>query len=173
LAWTLGDLKIVDGLAHDLLNNPHHFRGWQINPLEPFLLQLYAIWKGIEVNWANYPNAKLGVYQQVIQAWNDPAKLTGALDMCCDYHLMRTGESDYQEFYCPPYEVFPVEILAIYRLRTLLNLQTPTISHELMDSPLGKLPEPVQAKPDELLKRIFEVVEKEVPNLWAELKPSQ
>ncbi len=170
LAWALGDLRIVDWLGMDLLQNPHHFTGWGHNPLEPFLLQLYAVWKGIDVNWANYPKAKLGVYQQIFKSWNNPAKLSGALDICCDYHLMRTGESGYQEFCWHPYEIFPVEILAVYRARELLNLETPAIPHQLMDSPLGKLPEPVWSAPDELLQNILDVVEKEWPEIWQEVK---
>jgi hypothetical protein len=83
---------------------------------------------------------------------------------------MRTGQSGYQEFSWSPYEVFPVEILAVYRLRQLLNLETPAIRHQLMDSPLGKLPEPVRSAPDELLQKIMDVVEKEWRELWHEMR---
>ncbi|MBM4068781.1 MAG: WGR domain-containing protein [Planctomycetes bacterium] len=169
LAWSLGDLSIVRWLGEAMLKHPEHF-SWHFTPLEPYLLQLYALWKNIEINWANYPKAKLGVYQQIFSAWEDPAKLSVALEMCCDYHLLRTGESGYQEFSWSPYDIFPVEILAVHRVRELLGLPTPMIAHALMDSPLGKLPSPVHSPPDELLQRILDAIVQDAPELLAEVE---
>jgi hypothetical protein len=77
LAWALGDLKVVRWLSEELIRFPLNFGGWKHTPLEPMLLQLYALWQGIEINWANYPKAKLGVYKNLFAAWNEPAKLPG------------------------------------------------------------------------------------------------
>ncbi len=137
LAWTLGDFDVVHWLSKELIRCPTNFAGWTLTPLEPMLLQLYALWQKIDIDWANYPTANLGVYRQLFDAWNAPERLPAALEMCCDYHLMRTGESGYQEFNWEPYNIFPVEILAVHRLRELQGLPTPTIAHPLMDSPLG------------------------------------
>jgi hypothetical protein len=163
LAWALGDKKVVGWLSDELIRFPHNFKGWELTPLEPMLLQLYSLWRNIDINWQNYPKAKLGVYRSLFDAWHDPAKLRLALEMCCDYHCLRTGESGFQEFYNSPFNVLPAEILAVYRLREMQGLTTPTIEHELLETPLGELPAPVQCPPDELLQKIRDAVSREHP----------
>lgn len=171
LAWALGDLRVVEWMSEELIRFPKNFSGWEFNPLQPMLLQLYALWRNIEINWQNYPKAKLGVYRSLFNAWNDPAKFPTALEMCCDYHCLRTGESGYQEFYDSPFNILPAEILAVYRLREMQGLPTPTIEHELLNSPLGKLPAPVLSPPDELLQRIIETVSREHPSFEFVTRP--
>gem|GEM_PF-4683099 len=170
LAWALGDMKVVEWMSEELIRFPQNFNGWKINPLQPMLLQLYAFWRNIEINWQNYPKARFGVYRNLFDAWNEPAKLRTALEMCCDYHLLRTGEAGYQEFYDSPFNIVPAEILAVYRLREMQGLPTPTVEHELLNSPLGKLPAPVHSPPDELLQRIIDTVSREHPNFECVIK---
>lgn len=165
LAWALGDMNVVGWMSEELIRFPHHFKGWEFAPLEPMLLQLYSLWRETEINWQNYPKAKLGVYRSLFDAWHDPAKLGQALEMCCDYHCLRTGESGFQEFYDSPFNVLPAEILAVYRLREIQGLATPKIEHELLNTPLGKLPAPVQSPPDELLQAIRDAVSREHPEV--------
>lgn len=161
LAWALGDMTVVRWLSEELIRFPINFAGWRYTPLEPMLLQLYALWQNVEINWEDYRNPKLGVYRALFDAWNEPAKLPAALEMCCDYHLMRTGE--FKEFGWPPYQILPAEILAVYRLREMQGLPTPRIEHPLMDTPLGVLPAPVRCPPDELLRKIIDTVSREHP----------
>jgi hypothetical protein len=163
LAWALGDLKVVRWLSEELIRFPCNFKGWQINPLEPMLLQLYALWQGLDIDWANYPKAKLGVYRSLFAAWDEPARLPAALEICCDYHLIRTGESGYQEFFDHPFDILPAEILAVHRLRELQGLPMPVIAHPLMETALGSLPAPVRSPRDELLQKILDIIARDVP----------
>lgn len=165
LAWALGDMQVVTWMSEELIRFPGNFKGWEVTPLEPMLLQLYALWRKIEINWQNYPQAKLGVYRSLFDAWDDPAKVRVALEMCCDYHGLRTGESGYQEFYDSPFNIFPAEILAVFRLREMQGLTMLPIEHELLNSPLGKLPAAVQCPPDELLQKIIDTVAREHPEI--------
>ena len=165
LAWTLGDMKVVSWISEELIRFPYNFKGWEVTPLQPMLLQLYSLWRKTEINWQNYPKAKIGVYRSLFDAWDDPAKLGHALEMCCDYHCLRTGESGFQEFYDSPFNVLPAEILAVYRLREMQGLTTPRIEHELLNTPLGELPEPVQCPPDELLQSMRDAVSREHPDV--------
>lgn len=161
LAWALGDMKVVDWMSDEFVRFPSNFKGWEFTPLEPMLLQLYSLWRKTDINWQNYPKAKLGVYRSLFEAWHDPARLGQALEMCCDYHSLRTGESGFQEFHDSPFNVLPAEILAVYRLREMQGLTTPKIDHELLNTPLGELPAPVECQPDELLQAIRDAVSRE------------
>ncbi|HZZ78383.1 MAG TPA: hypothetical protein VFE62_07680 [Gemmataceae bacterium] len=173
LAWTLGDMGVVRWLSEEMIRFPYNFSGWQHTSLEPLLLALYGRWKNTEINWQNYPKAKLGIYQQVFNAWNDPTRLASILEQCCDYHMVRTSDSDIHEYSCSPYNIFPVEIHAIHRLRETEGLPMPTFAHVLMDSPLGVMPAPVHRPPDELLQRIVATATSEVPEFADQLRKSQ
>lgn len=163
LAWALGDMRVVGWMSEELIRFPCNFKGWELTLLEPMLLQLYSLWREIEINWQNYPKARLGVYQSLFDAWNDPSRIQLVLEMCCDYHCLRTGESGFQEFYNSPFDVLPAEILAVCRLREMQGLTMPKIEHELLRTPLGELPAPVQCPPDELLQKILDAVSREHP----------
>jgi hypothetical protein len=55
----LGDMRVVGWMSEESIRFPHNFKGWELTPLEPMLLQLYALWRNVEINWQNYPKAKL------------------------------------------------------------------------------------------------------------------
>ncbi|MSQ94191.1 MAG: hypothetical protein EXR98_06505 [Gemmataceae bacterium] len=133
------------------------------SPLSPFLLKLYSMRNPAIFDGVSEPEKSYGVYGTVFAAWDDPVKLAGALDVVCDYHMMRTGDD--HEFSWPPFETLATEILAVLRIRQELGLETPRIDNQLLDSPWCQLPGLVPLETDELLERLQQVARDEVPDL--------
>lgn len=109
----------------------------------------------IESDWGKgekLPNRlakhSLGPYQAVLDAWRDPEALAEPLRGSCDYHCQRITQNPrydpYPPFGNPPFSLFPVEILAIYKLRAEQGLETPEIEHPLLELPTASR-EPRQA----------------------------
>ncbi len=132
-------------------------------PLSRFLLKLYSLRNPAIFDGVSEPDKSFGVYGTVLAAWNDPAKLGGALDVACDYHMMRTGDD--HEFSWPPFGTFAAEIFAILRIRQELGLETPRIDHQLLDAPWRQLPDRVPLETDALLERLQQVARDDVPDL--------
>ena len=61
------------------------------------------------------------------------------------------------------YNLFPLEILAIQRIRREQGLPTPEIDHPLMQTPLAHPPEVMPHVEDELLNQVIAKVRKELP----------
>lgn len=121
LAITLGEWRIADYFCRHMLRVVN-FRVAN-SPLSRFLLKLYSLRNPSIFDNAPEPEKSYGVYGTVLTAWNAPAKLTGSLDVACDYHMMRTGED--HEFSWPPFQTLAAEILAIVRIRQELGLESP------------------------------------------------
>jgi hypothetical protein len=84
----------------------------------------------------------------------------------CDYHLGRIAleeENDYPEFEHVPYCWFPVEILAIKRIREEQGLSTPLPDLPLLQTVLGKVPSDLPQAKDELLDKVIAKVRSELP----------
>lgn len=135
------------------------FGSWQHTPFEPFALKLWGMAVGREISYAGRGIRSLGVYQGVLDAWNDAAGLERALYAACDYHLKNaTPGAGFPEFQWPPYDLFPAEVLAIVEVRKRMRMDTPEIDHPLMRSPLASPPPlPVMFPRDALLEEAFEV----------------
>jgi len=133
---------------------------WYAYSFPPFLIQLWAVRKGIAApELGPIENAGPGVYRRVLEAWNDPVALAPALFHACDYHLEQTidrGDST-KEFHFPPYNILPVDILAIIRVRDLLGLPTPEMDHPLMQTPVAK-PPPIDELPKHPQDALLEAV---------------
>lgn len=138
------------------------FDDWEANPFGAFMTKLYTLWKGIELELDD----SVGVYQQVLDAWHEPDKMPEALVAACDYHCARIdGEEHGLEFEYNPYSEFAAELLAIRRVRDDLGLETPEISHSLLDSPLAHPPERMPEYEDELLERVIELAKQDLPGV--------
>ena len=77
--------------------------------------------------------------------------------------MLRTGENG--EFSSLPFDAFPAEILAIYRIRQSLGLSIPPVDHQLLAPAWTKLPEHIPFKPDPLLRELIAVIQREEPAL--------
>jgi len=85
----------------------------------------------------------------------------------CDYHCQQCFDSpgEQADFVWFPYNVFPVEILAIQRVRKDLGLSVPLIVHPLLDSPLVQVPSTPPLVQDALLGRIKERARTDFPEI--------
>jgi hypothetical protein len=83
----------------------------------------------------------LGAYAGILSNWDIPEALAEPLVTACDYHCenLRERNDNLAEFDEPPFDLYPVEILAIYKVREGLGLETPKIDHPLMSTPLASL----------------------------------
>lgn len=85
--------------------------------------------------------------------------------MACDYHLAQSVDAqEHRQFVWAPYDLFPVDILAIARVREKQGLPMPEVDHPLMQTPLAK-PPPNDVRPhmppDPLLDAVIEKARKQ------------
>jgi hypothetical protein len=78
---------------------------------------------------------KCGVFSAILQGWNDDSVMGKAILDVCDYHVAKLGKQDC-EFEPYPYNIFPVELLALRAVRSKERLGTPDVAHPLLNSPL-------------------------------------
>lgn len=131
---------------------------WTRRIFEPFVMVLLKRIRGESVH-KEFATRDLGVYGEVIEAWENPTQLGQALSHICDYHCQQMDGDVfkwYPEFDRPPFDLLPVEILAIRRIRQQLGLAMPEVQHPLLDLPTANLPPPApeDTQPDEVLRRI-------------------
>jgi hypothetical protein len=140
---------------------PDFLTDWGKSPLFPFMAWLYARWRGRMLEMSQAALRDLGVYQQVVEGWDDDAVLANALREACDYHCARTDSEHANrvpEFWQSPYPVFPAEIIAIQRVREEQTGRKIVVDHPLMNSPSGSVPDSMPKFEDPLLERFKERV---------------
>ena len=126
-----------------------------------FLLKLWSMHRGLpEIKVTRPDVTTLGVYQRVLDAWSNPVELRAALSAACDHHLSQSWSGNWVEFGDSPYQMLPVDILAIARVRRDLGLEMPTVEHPLLSTPLATLPpreqRPRMPQPDPLLEKVIQ-----------------
>jgi len=126
------------------LDDQKIFSVWIESPFAAFMVKLWGLYRGLEIDVARPKVAPLGVYQRILDAWHDEAALANAVSAACDYHLEQTREAGYPEFYFPPYRLFPADILVIGTVRRKFGLSMPEVFHPLLDTPLAKVPPPTE-----------------------------
>jgi predicted DNA-binding WGR domain protein len=165
-ALGLGETAVAEWCGRAALRHPRAFDiGHPLLPLQPFLIRLYALWKQARLDDERFPQAKLGVYREVLDAWHDEGRLAAALVRACDYHARQARRDEVlSEFTHFPADLFPAEILAVYRVRRDLGLPTPEVQHPILATPLGRPPTSIPATPDDVLDRVMTAVEEELPD---------
>ncbi len=129
------------------------FPEWHLTAFEPFMVKLYALWQGRDLDVRRPGICRLGVYQQVFDAWKSEQGFAAALRAICDYHCARSDQLGDNEFQWSVYDVFPAEVLALLRIRQELGLPQVRIDHPLLDNPLARPPEEITPVHDELMER--------------------
>lgn len=74
-------------------------------------------------------------YQKVASSWGDVIRLADAVRQCCDFHCDNISESksdSVAEFQGPPYDLIPIEIMALYSVRSHFGLSNPVVNHPLL-----------------------------------------
>ena len=95
---------------------------------------------------------KPSVYDEIMAAWDAPDRLAALLSTACDFHIRNPGP--YENFVAYPFDCYPAELLAIFRVRQRLGLETPPVSHPLLESPLARPPIPLPEFSEPAMQRI-------------------
>jgi hypothetical protein len=118
-------------------------------------LQFYALFRRRKFDVKDYTSESLGVYQAVLDGWQNEKAYLKACLQACDYHVERMHEEEgFSEFLGAPENLLPVEILMIRRIRDDLGLPNPEIDHPLMQTPLGHPPKQLPEIKDNLLDKV-------------------
>ena len=147
-----------DILLRSLVDQAQSSKPWWVcSPFTAFMIRLCQLWSGTAAGQARPTMESLGGYASVIDAWTrGGAELAKAINLACDFHCVRLrprlhGEGDFD------YDLVggdPCEILAIYRIREQLGLDTPKIRRPLLDSPLANPPMHIPRIEDPLLDEV-------------------
>lgn len=123
---------------------------------DPFMLQLFATAHEVSMTAIRIPCAPLGVYGELLDAWNNDRRFASALIKICDYHIERSIEerAAHSEFVSVPHNLFPAEILAAKRIRGSSGLQWPDAEHPLLRSPLAELPSSLPGSTNEIVDQV-------------------
>ncbi|ELX1985314.1 hypothetical protein ONI83_004746 [Escherichia coli] len=151
----------------------------------PWTLRYAAMGLSIIHDWLQIPLDldKLGLprdpaWGPLTKHWNtpDPVKLQSILYGACDIHIERIALTEREvntgnfEFGNEYEAVHPTEILAVLRLRDMLNLPNPTLDHPLMNTPYAQITTtPGQVtQPDSLLETFLAKARERDPEVMAE-----
>ena len=142
-------------LAHAIALNEREKTAWladyQLNSLKNKSSNLWKFSKlglfGLEL-WAKDTNSllvldtlctlpeapELGVYGDIIRCWDDDGqRLVDGICHACDYHLEQAlAQAGYPEFAMSPYDLLPIDYLALRRVRDTIGLNTPLPEHPLL-----------------------------------------
>jgi hypothetical protein len=133
---------------------------WYGGPLAHYLVRLYACSSGSDL-----ADPKQGPYADVYTNWSEPENLRDTIQRICDYHVQQIK---YQgDFEMNPHGIFPSEILALYRVRERLGLETPWVKHPLLETPFAQVPEKISYEPDPLVVQAMDLVTKLLPEALA------
>jgi hypothetical protein len=124
---------------------------WGRRKFEPFVLALENYKRrGV---WLSEHSSSGSVYTDIIENW-DGEKFLESLTNVCDYHCQNmedaSGEGN-AEFKYPPFDIFPIEVLAIFKVRARYELGMPKINHPLLKTPLATLAQIPMPSDDETL----------------------
>lgn len=126
-------------------------------PLCPFTLHLFAKWRQIPFEYPASAACPLAVYQDLLETWDNPGAFANHLLAACEYHVEQAfddDDGDTQDFFRTLYDLFPVEILAIKRIREERGQPMPAIDHPLMQTSLAHAPAKLPVVNDELLSAV-------------------
>lgn len=133
----------------------------QIHPrTQAFVLRLIADWQGWpRRDWQKWVFDE-PIFNALIEHWRtpDPNALQPLLIAACDRHTHESkpgGSASGDDISNDAFWYDPFEVLAVMKLRQLQGLQNPVLDHMLMNTVLGKLPEPVVPYSDALLEGVI------------------
>jgi hypothetical protein len=153
-------------LLHNFTTGEGLYNGWS-SPFEPFMLHLFARWKKLPPPHSALPCPPLGVYQELLNAWDNEQGFAAAVIKACDYHGEHSveGQTAHAEFVRIPHNVFPAEILAVKRVRDEVGLPWPTVDHPLLNTPLARVPPSLPHIHTDLLDRVVVAVRSVLPEV--------
>ena len=106
-----------------------------------FMLRLIAAYKGdMSHEWPSFAQAE-PIYEFILEQWNapDPDMLVPWLLAACDRHTHQARPDTQKTFWdCSSFPQTPLEVLLLFRLRSLVGLKNPHLEHPLMASPFDR-----------------------------------
>jgi hypothetical protein len=150
--------RIYRGLDHEDIFVDAHERAHPRTQI--FVLRLIADWQGWpQRDWQKWALDE-PIFNALIQHWRTPDAnaLKPLLIAACDRHTHESRSNSGSTEYDIDVDGFwydPFEVLTVMKLRQLQGLENPVIDHMLMDTPLGKLPEPIPHYSDALLEGVI------------------
>lgn len=152
---------LADGMIVGL--NDRLFYGIEFTTVAPFILDLYASWKGVSLSLDKFKAKRAAAYDNLLSVWRteDLGVLMPALLAACDYHVERSRsltDDEYFEFDWHLDRIHPAEILALLRLRQSLGLTVPEIDHPVMATPIAMLGETIPFGEDQMLQKVCEAL---------------
>ena len=70
------------------------FGTWGSTPFGPFVVKLFAVWKGIPLDYDDYDVHPLLFYDEIFDAWHDQQRLATALEKACEYHVWQEEKEE-------------------------------------------------------------------------------
>ncbi len=126
------------------------------DPFQCYICELFCRYSGTP----SHPD-DFGPYAVIYHNWERSADLENAISSACEYHVKQIKTDG--EFENNPHDIFPSEILALYRVREKLGLETPWVNHPLLDTPFTQVPEKITYEPDPLVIQAMDLVTKLLP----------
>jgi hypothetical protein len=162
----MGHLGEAGFLADKMIVGLHEglFYGVDSTSVAPFIFDLFASWKGIDLKWDGMSIKRATAYDNFLMVWEtqDMDAFMSGLLAAADYHMQRSqclNDEDFFEFDCYLDRVHAVEIFAVLRLRQIKGLPIPlSIDHPVMNTPLAMLNEVVHFPKDDVLRRVCELI---------------
>jgi len=145
------------------------FYAIHVTRVAPFILSLYALWSEKPFPLEGLPLQPMQEYEILLSLWQteDISVLEKVLLDACDAHVKQSKftQVDVVEFERPVDILYPVEILAVLRLREATGLANPILDHPLMKTPVGRLYEIKSVPHEPVMDRVVEKQMLAIPSL--------
>lgn len=134
---------LVERLLSDLRRPGGPELQWIFDPFLEFALRLYCrLERAPAPDFSPVKPAPLGVFTEILDAWDDTRALQIVLGKRCDEHLKRAHwnyNGPWGSFSGLPYAIIPLDILFIQEIRQRMGVETLLPKHPLMDTPMADL----------------------------------
>lgn len=160
------------------VKNGHKYRGPDSLRYAAMGLSIIHEWLGLPLDLEKLGLPRDPAWGPLVKYWNDPdpVKLQPILYNACDIHIERIALTEREmnsgdfEFGSEFEAVYPAEILAVLRLRQMLDLPSPELDHPLMNTPYAQITAvPGQVTlPDSLLEAFLTKARERDPQIMAE-----
>jgi len=166
-AIAVGDKENANELADVMTQAVSHgvYGSYTQCGFEPFVINLFQLARGDARRNIGFKPAEFGDrYQRVWTHWDSVDELSKECAKLCDTHVTIASVDDeawYGQFGIMPFEIYPVEVLAIQRVRKKLGHDVPTCEHDLFKSPLAEAPTEPPRLSDDLSVRVRQRLRKE------------
>jgi hypothetical protein len=124
--------------------------------VEPYIEWLHRLRNGGGELPAPRTGASYGIYRRVMDEWENGEALASVTFELCDFHCeaMRYNVEGPGEFIDTPFNLVPVEILALYQVRQELGLVIPGVRHTILQGRTAQMEGNAREAEDEVLRQI-------------------